>query len=129
MDKSEPLSQRIDRETVARVVCAFYRSVLNEPGLAGFFTHIDDWPEHESHITDFWWGLMGGNVDKPRPNAMAEGHRDLRFGRQELERWLVLFVQTLEQNLPADIAEQWSEMARQIGQMMAKRGMLNAVKI
>lgn len=125
MAHTKPLSRHLNRDTVSQVVHEFYRCVLADPVLATYFAQIDDWPEHESHITDFWWGLMGGKVDNPRPNAMAAGHHDLRFGRQELERWLELFTRTLLQNLPADIAEQWGEMARQVGLMMAKHGMLD----
>ena len=121
MEKPQPLCQRIDRDTVAQVVHDFYRKLLAEADLAGHFAHIDDWPAHERHIADFWWGLMGGKVDTPRPNAMEQGHRDLGFGQSELERWLELFQRTLQEHLPGDIAEQWNTMARQIGRLMAER--------
>ncbi len=125
MNQAQPLCQQIDRDTVARVVREFYRCILAEPGLASYFAPIDDWSAHESYVTDFWWGLMGGRVKRPRPHAMEAGHRGLRFGPGELARWLALFEQTLQQQLPADIADQWNTLAQQIGRMMAERGMLS----
>lgn len=124
MEKPQPLCQRIDRATVAQAVHRFYAVVLDDPRLAPYFAHIDDWPLHEAHISDFWWGVMGGTVASPRPRAMELGHRDLQFGPQELERWLSLFEQTLQQELPEDIAREWSALARQLGKAMTRRGMV-----
>ncbi len=124
MNQVQPLCQLIDRATVANVVHDFYRNLRADGILAPYFTHIDDWPAHESHITDFWWGLMGGKVELPRPHAMEAGHRDLDFGPQELAQWLKLFEETLQQNLPAEAAEAWASLARQLGHMMSKRGLV-----
>ena len=125
MDKTQPLCHRIDHGTVSRVVHLFYLRVLAEPELAGYFAHIDDWPLHESHITDFWWGVMGGQVASPRRRAMELGHRNLEFGRRELERWLALFERTLQDEVSQDVARDWSTLARQLGKAMARRGMLS----
>ncbi len=124
MEKTQPLCQFVSRDTVALVVHDFYRHLLAEPKLAVYFAHISNWPEHESHITDFWWGLMGGKVEQPRPRAMETGHRDLDFGLQELTLWLKLFEKTLQQHLPTEIAEAWAMLAGQLGQMMSKRGVV-----
>ncbi len=124
MEQPTPLSHRISHDTVSGVVHRFYTQVLCNPHLSPFFTHIDDWPLHESHITDFWWGLMGGKVEAPRPNAMENGHRELVFGREALQCWLDLFEQTLHDTLSDDIARQWNTLARRIGDKMLERGML-----
>jgi truncated hemoglobin YjbI len=124
MEPPPRLCQQITRDTVAEVVHRFYRRVLDEPTLAGYFSHIDNWPQHESHITDFWWGVMGGKVETPRPRAMELGHRDLDFGQQELMLWLALFEHTLRESLPEECARQWFELARGLGKAMSKRGMV-----
>jgi hemoglobin len=124
MEPSPRLCQQITRETVAEVVHRFYRRVLNEPQLAGYFAHIDDWPSHEAQISDFWWGVMGGEVASPRPRAMERGHRDLDFGQQELALWLVLFERTLRESLPDESARQWAKLARGLGQAMSQSGLM-----
>jgi hemoglobin len=122
----QPLCQLVDRDTVNRVVHCFYQRVRTEPGLVGYFVHIDDWPQHEGHIADFWWGVMGGRVTSPRPRAMERGHRDLDFGERELNLWLALFEQTLRENLPDAAARQWAELARGLGRAMTRRGLLRS---
>jgi len=109
------LSEQLSRDQVATVVHRFYQRLLQDSQLADYFTGITNWEEHETHITDFWWGVLGGHVEKPRPHAMDKGHRDLAFGEKELAVWLALFERTLSDNLPEDIAHRWGEMARQIG--------------
>lgn len=124
MNQSGPLCRHIDRDTVATVVHEFYRRILAEPELSPFFARINNWSVHEDHITDFWWGLMGGRVESPRPRAMEAGHRELDFGPQELALWLALFEETLQQNLSANLAQQWVMLARRIGEMMGDRGLV-----
>lgn len=124
--KPTPLSDHLQQRDVARLVTLFYRRVRSDPLLAPHFMGVDDWPAHEQAICDFWWGLMGGHIAQPKPRAMERAHRDLRFGEEELQRWLALFEQTLQENLPAEPARQWSAMARQIGERMARRGLLHS---
>lgn len=122
--KTTPLCQHISYSEVAGVVDRFYRSVRHDALLADYFSDIENWPEHQRHIADFWWGLMGGTVENPRPHAMDSGHRELVFGQPELQQWLSLFEQTLQQSLAEDLARQWIALARQIGDRMVERGML-----
>lgn len=121
----QPLHHQLTRETITSVVHRFYQHVLESPQLAGYFSHIDDWPVHEARISDFWWGVMGGKVSSPRPRAMELGHRDLAFGPAELATWLNLFEQTLKESLPENITRQWNELARAIGDRMAESGMMH----
>jgi len=123
--KNEPLCRQLSRDRVAEIVADFYHKVLHDERLSGYFSHIDNWAGHRDHITDFWWGLMGGQVENPRPHAMDRGHRHLAFGQAELERWLALFAETLQQSLPPEQAERWMTLARQLGDKMAHSGMLN----
>lgn len=123
--KPTPLCTRLGYDEVAGVVNRFYRKVLADPQLAPYFDTVEDWPAHERYITDFWWGLMGGHVNNPRPHAMESGHRDLAFGSPELEQWLALFAETVQQSLKPELAERWTALARQLGDKMAEKGMLN----
>lgn len=120
----QPLSQCITYPQVEQVVHRFYASVLADDLLIPHFRHIKDWPEHERYIADFWWGMLGGQVDNPRPNAMEEGHRDMDLGQADLQRWLELFEQTLYQELDHDIAARWAAQAKHIGTMMVMKGLI-----
>lgn len=120
----QPLSQHITYQQVAQITHRFYEAVLADPLLIPHFTHITDLPEHEQYITDFWWGMLGGQVDNPRPNAMEEGHRDLDLGQADLQRWLELFEQTLYQELDSTIAARWTAQAKHIGTMMVMKGLV-----
>lgn len=120
----QPLSQRITYQQVEQIVHRFYEAVLADDSLIPHFRHVSDWPEHERHISNFWWGMLGGQVESPRPNAMEEGHRDLVLGQADLQRWLELFEQTLYQELDRDIAASWAAQAKHIGTMMVMKGLV-----
>jgi truncated hemoglobin YjbI len=120
----QPLSQQLTYQQAAQVTHRFYEAVLADPQLIPHFTHITDWPEHERYITDFWWGMLGGQVDNPRPNAMEAGHRDLDLSQADLQRWLELFEQTLYQELDSTIAARWAAQAKHIGTMMVMKGLV-----
>ncbi len=120
----QPLSQNITYQQVEQIVHRFYQVVLADKMLVLHFQHINDWPEHERQITDFWWGMLGGQVENPRPNAMEEGHRGLDLDQADLQRWLELFEQTLYQELDGDIAARWTAQAKHIGTMMVTKGLV-----
>lgn len=122
--KPRPLCQTISRDQVAAVVHEFYIRVLADRALAPHFATIKDWPRHEGYITDFWWGVMGGEVAEPRPGAMIKGHQGLTISDALMQQWLLLFGETIDQQLPATEAVQWQTIARGIATMMAEHGLV-----
>jgi hemoglobin len=122
--KPLPLCQAIDREQVAAVVHEFYIRVLADETLAPHFAGIRDWPRHEGYITDFWWGVMGGAVAEPRPGAMIKGHQGLAITDTLMQRWLLLFGETIDEQIPAAEAVQWQTIARGIATMMGEHGLV-----
>lgn len=112
--KLEPLCSKIGRQRVDLVIHAFYARLRADPELRAFFDHIPDFAGHEAHIADFWWAVMGGTLAQPRQFDMLTRHRALALTSDAFERWLTLFGATLAQYLPADLAEQWLQMARAI---------------
>ena len=119
-----PLCQSLSRDQVAAVVHHFYQQVLADELLAPFFEEIEEWPQHEGYITDFWWGVMGGQVEDPRPGAMVSGHQGLAITPGAMSRWLELFGQSIEALIPAEEAKQWQAMAQGIGRMMGEQGLV-----
>jgi hemoglobin len=122
--KPLPLCQALSRDQVAAVVHHFYQRVLNDELLAPFFAEIREWPPHEEYITDFWWGVMGGHVESPRPGAMVSGHQGLGITQGAVERWLALFAESIDELIPPAEAQQWQAMARGIATMMGEQGLV-----
>jgi truncated hemoglobin YjbI len=120
----QPLCHTVSREQVAAVVHHFYQAVLADPTLAHHFAAIEDWTRHEGYITDFWWGVMGGQVAEPRPGAMIRSHQQLQFGPQAVARWLALFNESINALIPSTEALQWQAMARGIATMMGEHGLV-----
>lgn len=119
-----PLCDTLRRDRVAAVVHHFYQQVLTDELLAPFFAGIEEWPEHEEYLTDFWWGVMGGHVASPRPGAMLRGHQGLNITPIAMARWLELFCESIDALIPADEARQWQAMARGIATMMGAHGLI-----
>jgi truncated hemoglobin YjbI len=122
--KPAALCHTISRQQVAEVVAHFYRKVLADAMLAPHFAQILDWPRHEEFITDFWWGVMGGEVAEPRPGAMLKGHQGLGITAAAMQRWLKLFSQSIDELLPPTEASQWQAMARSIATMMGEHDLI-----
>ena len=122
--KPLPLCQAITRQQVAAVVHDFYIKVLADEMLAPHFVAIKDWPRHEVYITDFWWGVMGGEVAEPRPGEMIKGHEGLTITDDMMQYWLLLFGQTIDEQIPAAEAVQWQTIARGIATMMGEHGLV-----
>jgi len=86
-------------DEIRRVVQAFYKKVLHHPKLGHFFSHIDDFAEHEQRIVDFWWMSMGGKLDEPPKIDMIGKHFPLGIQESDLQQWLALFSETLKEQL------------------------------
>jgi len=86
-------------DEIRQVVRAFYNKVLTHPDLGHFFSHIDDFAEHEQRIVDFWWISMGGKLDDPPKIDMIGKHFPLGIKESDLQQWLALFSETLREQL------------------------------
>ena len=96
-------------EEIHRVVQAFYKKVLNHPELGLFFSHIDDFAVHEQRIVDFWWISMGGKLDDPPKIDMIGKHFPLGIKETDLQQWLVLFSETLGEQLDGPKGLLWMD--------------------
>lgn len=110
-----PLCAQIGKENVARVVHDFYAKLLTDPLLAPYFQHLHNLPEHEAHITEYWWTAMGGRPEAHRPFDMVGRHQPMKLNEELFTRWLELFHQAMEENLEPGLAGQWWQMAQAIG--------------
>ena len=106
MDKAENVPSY---EEIHRVVHAFYQKVLNDAELGHFFTHINDFAEHEQRIVDFWWMSMGGKLDEPPKIDMIGKHFPLGIKETDLQKWLALFSETLGEYLEGPKGLLWMD--------------------
>jgi len=96
-------------DEIRTVVRAFYEKLMQHPELGAFFTHIDNFEEHEQRIVDFWWMSMGGKLEQPPKIDMIGKHFPLGIKAKDLEQWLALFSETLGENLEDAKAVVWMD--------------------
>ena len=125
----QPLCDRIGRDRVEAVVARFYDRLETDPRLGHYFSVIPDLQAHRQRIADFWWIAMGGRLAAPTEVDMVGAHRPLGLSTGDFSHWLALFDETVQQSLPADLADQWLLMAkviaqRLIGQVVAREPFL-----
>ena len=119
---SSPLPDLDNRTRVEQFVDAFYRELLADPLLAPIFidTAAVDLPVHLAHIKDYWCKLLLGETDYRRHTMNI--HRALHHKRPlepaDFERWLALFVATLDTNYRGPGADRASRVASAIATNM-----------
>ena len=118
--KNETLSDQIGREQVERIIHHFYQKLRNDPEIQHFFSHIEDFSSHESHIADFWWIALGGKLDHKPAFDMLNRHRALSLNEQAFNLWLETFEATLHEELPLASANQWYQLAVAIGENLRR---------
>jgi len=94
-------------EEIENVIHVFYEKVIHHSKLGHFFEHLDDFAEHEKRIVDFWWISMGGKLEHAPKIDMMGKHFPLGIKQDDLEIWLALFSETLEQQLEDKKALFW----------------------
>lgn len=115
MRQLNPLCAQIGKDRVALVVHLFYQKLLADPLLAPYFSHIHNLPEHEAHITEYWWTAMGGRPGPHRPFDMVGRHQGMTLSPALIDRWLHLFDEAMQASLEPELADQWGQMTRAIG--------------
>lgn len=116
----EPASlfSRIGPEALRRLLWAFYASVMDDDMLAPVFRQTlgpfpgAGWPLHIARLEGFWRAVMHGpSVYRGQPGPV---HGGLGIGPAHFDRWLTLWEQTLEQQLPPAEAEAMLGLARRM---------------
>jgi len=110
-----PLSNQLTYHQVQQVIHAFYEQLLAHPQLSPYFSPIKDFSSHEKRIADFWWLVLGGQLQQPPRIDMINKHMALGINHNDLQIWLSILSTTLNQQLSAEQARQWKNKADQIG--------------
>lgn len=114
-----------DRNDVELLVRSFYRYAAMDELLGPiFFAAEMDWPFHLAKLTDFWtWQLFGERGYEGHPlRAHEPVNERTPFLDEHYERWLELFVATVDEHFvgpTADIAKQRAnKMARALRRLL-----------
>ncbi|HKK06996.1 MAG TPA: group III truncated hemoglobin [Gammaproteobacteria bacterium] len=114
----QPLCEKIGRERVDRTVRVFYERLLADSELGPYFAALPDLDAHIAHIAEFWWTAMGGMPEGAPVFDMIGRHAPLGITEALLERWLMIFEQTVHDELPEELAAQWTTMANAVAERL-----------
>lgn len=106
---------RIGWPAVRAVVDDFYERIQRHPTLAQPFAVVTDWEHHKARLTHFWWISLGGDAYAPYRYRIGEKHAPVGVTHALVDDWLSLFRRTLDDHLPADLADLWFERAQRMG--------------
>jgi truncated hemoglobin YjbI len=118
-----------DRDDIERLVVAFYRYAAMDELLGPVFSaaHVD-WPGHIDTLIDFWaWQLLGERGYEGNPlRAHDPVHARTPFTDAHYDRWLDLFVSTIDEHFAGSVAEVAKGRAKKMAAAM--RRLLNGLE-
>jgi hemoglobin len=112
------------RENIERFVDKFYQSMLADEQLAPIFVDVAeiDLSVHLPHIKNYWCKLLLG--EKKYQRHTMDIHRQLHGKRalqkEDFQRWLALFVATVDTYFAGERAERAKQVAASIAANMEK---------
>ena len=103
-------------DAITELVDAFYGKVLADDVLAPVFQGID-LPRHKPKIYAYWRKMLLGEHDAYRRNMIAR-HQALHsrhpLQHQHFQRWLALFLDTVDERFSGTIADRARRLAPMI---------------
>jgi len=104
------------REQVIKIVDTFYAKVRKDELIGPIFTEQAkvDWDEHLPKLYNFWEDLLFGSENyhgRPFPP-----HLKFNLKIEHFERWLKLFVETIDENYTGLKADEMKARALRIAQ-------------
>lgn len=112
-----------DRDDIERLVVAFYRYAAMDELLGPVFEAAEvDWPDHIDTLTDFWaWQLVGERGYEGNPlRAHEPVHARTPFSDAHYDRWLDLFVSTIDEYFVGPTAEMAKVRAAKMAHAMRR---------
>lgn len=104
MEKNRKLIQ--SRDEVTALVHGFYNKVRKDPLIGPIFEDVAqvNWDEHLPKLVNFWSDLLLGE-DSYRGRPFPP-HIPLNLQPSHFERWLSLFIQTIDENFYGQKADE-----------------------
>jgi hemoglobin len=117
--KSGPAKKDImTRTDIEKLVDAFYQKVKTDELLSPVFSHVD-FPKHMPTMYNFWSSLVFGDQSYSGNPFMR--HKDLPIDRNHFDRWLTLFVETVDQMFEGKQASEIKQRAQSIATLFQHR--------
>ena len=110
------------REDVKLMVDMFYEQVKKDSLLSPVFSHVD-WEHHLPIMYNFWSSMLFGDLSY-QGNPFQK-HVALPIQAAHFNRWLTLFMETVDQHFSGSNAEEIKQRAQSIaGIFQHKLGLL-----
>lgn len=111
-----------NNEDVRLLVDSFYEKVLKDEVIAYLFTEVAhlNVAEHMPVMYSFWSSiLLGENSYKGNPmdKHFALNEKEV-LKKEHFDRWIKLWVETVDELFTGDVAEEAKNRAKQIAQLM-----------
>jgi len=109
-----PLSPMITFDTILNIIEKFYQKATHDFMIGYHFRKIEDFEEHIPRIANFWFLQLNGKVfvKADPPFDLINRHKVLGVKRGEINRWMVLFNETLsESEVESEVKKRWIEKA------------------
>ncbi len=88
----------LTHDQINRIIYSFYQVATHDILIGYHFRVIKDFDTHIPRIADFWQLQLTGKIDNPKslPFDLINVHIPLKVKMGEINRWKVLFQQTLD---------------------------------
>jgi Truncated hemoglobins len=115
----------LGRKEIELLVSSFYQEVRADGLLGPVFDEVAkvDWDEHISKLCDFWETVLF-RTGSYKGNPLAV-HRhlakDVEMGKMLFDRWLEIFVQTMDLHFRGENADHLKRVAADMAQVIHSR--------
>ena len=107
----------ISKEEVETLVDLFYEKIQNDDKLADIFNAIigDHWSQHLEKMYRFWETVLLGQ--KTYQGNPFVPHANIQVNKTHFDRWIELFVETVDENFHGEKAEESKWRAKKMAEM------------
>ncbi len=110
---SRPLQDIAGKKDIQLLVDVFYDVIRSDAQLGPIFeSKVADWSKHLPTMYSFWDSILFGTSDY-RGNPFAK-HMNLPVEHRHFERWIELFIATVDRLFAGSIADQAKAAAKSI---------------
>jgi hemoglobin len=104
----------VSRDEIKLLVNSFYERVKQDDLLAPVFANVY-WPHHLPTMYNFWASVLLGEISY-YGNPFSK-HKDLEIKREHFERWLELFLETVNSEFSGPVADEAKNRAKTISSL------------